>query len=218
MASGGARPVLCVESLHDGFVAINLMMKHGVKWEKGAEPVEIKNCKNDVGVLDAIEDEVKAAKGTDRAVGFVLDIDTSSSGRWAAVEKHLRAVGLNPPTHPPANGYIEESTVEKFRVGVWLMPDNQMHSGDLEDFLKTLLPPNDKLYAFAEKCSGDALSHGAKYSDPKDRKKANLHCWLAWQEEPGPPYGQAIYREYFKSHSTEAAAFASWFKRLYGIT
>ncbi|MFO0874083.1 MAG: DUF3226 domain-containing protein [Phycisphaerales bacterium] len=217
MASGAAKPVLCVEGQHDCFVVINLMMQHGVPWTKGREPVEIKDCKNDVGVLAAIQNEIDAAKGTGRAVGFVVDIDTTAGSRWSCVEKALKAVGLEPPTQPVDGGYVEESTTLKVRVGVWLMPDNKLHGGDLEDLLKTLLPVNDRLYAFAEECSGHALSHGATYADPKDRKKANLHCWLAWHEEPGMPYGQAICRKYFESHSVEAAAFAAWFKSLFRI-
>ena len=217
MATGAAKPALCVESQHYGFVVINLVKKHGVNWPDDDRPVDVKNCKNDTGVIVAIQNEIDAAKGTGRAAGFIIDIDTTAGTRWAQVKRALKAVGLNPPAQPVAGGYIEESTTLNVRVGVWLMPDNQLHQGDLEDFLKTLLPLNDALYSFAEKSSADALSNGAKFANPKDRKKANLHCWLAWQEEPGAPYGQAIYREYFESHSAQAKAFVAWFKSLFRI-
>jgi hypothetical protein len=214
MASGSAKSVLWVESQHDKFVIIHLMKKHGVPWQKGAEPITIKHTDGDTAVLNAIQNEVDGAKGTGRSVGFVLDIDTAVGARWQQVVSKLKAVGLNPPDHPVANGYFEASTILKISVGVWLMPDNQLREGDLEDFLKTLLPATDNLYEFATKCSADSLGHGAKYP-LKDKKKANMHCWLAWQEEPGTPYGQAIVRRYFESHSATANSFVAWFKHLF---
>ena len=217
MATGNAKPVLCVESQHDQHVVIHLVKRHGVNWSDNDHPVNVKNSKNDSGVLNAIRDEVDAAKGTGRAVGFILDIDTTAVGRWAQVEKALKTVGMNPPHQPVIGGYIEKSLALNVQVGVWLMPDNQLYQGDLEDFLKTLLPNSDKLYAFAEKSSEEAILHDAKYMNPKDRKKANLHCWLAWQEEPGVPYGQAINFKYFESQSAEATAFVTWFKTLFSI-
>jgi hypothetical protein len=45
--------------------------------------------------------------------------------------------------------------------------------------------------------------------------KAELHAWLAWQEDPGLPFGAAIQRKVFSSESASAMAFLGWFNRLF---
>ena len=56
--------------------------------------------------------------------------------------------------------------------------------------------------------------HGASYPDG-DVRKAVLHAWLAWQQEPGLPYGTAIRARYFMHDSPVAARFVAWFRRLF---
>ena len=70
------------------------------------------------------------------------------------------------------------------RVGVWLMPDNR-RIGALEDFLKDLIDDSDPLLRHAEKSTAEAKARGARFPE-KYSKKALVHSWLAWQEEPGP--------------------------------
>ncbi len=50
-----------------------------------------------------------------------------------------------------------------------------------------------------------------------DSNKAALHAWLAWQEEPGKPYGSAIRARYFRHDSPAARSFVIWFRRLFRI-
>jgi hypothetical protein len=45
--------------------------------------------------------------------------------------------------------------------------------------------------------------------------KARLHTWLAWQEEPGKPIGQAITKRFLDPEATEAQAFLDWLRRLF---
>ena len=52
--------------------------------------------------------------------------------------------------------------------------------------------------------------------DP-DVIKAEVHSWLAWQGEPGKPYGQAMMARYFQHDAAVAARFVAWFRRLYGL-
>ena len=54
---------------------------------------------------------------------------------------------------------------------------------------------------------------GALFPDSR-RDKAVLRTWLAWQEEPGLPYGLAVSRHYFQDTSL-ARRFAGWFRRLF---
>ena len=58
--------------------------------------------------------------------------------------------------------------------------------------------------------------YGAEFA-PQDQIKATLHTWLAWQKEPGLPYGTAIKAKYFGNNSPVAMDFVSWFKILFAI-
>ena len=53
---------------------------------------------------------------------------------------------------------------------------------------------------------------------PVDRLKAILHTWLAWQQEPGRPYGTAVGARFFRHDSPAALAFLAWFKRLFSVS
>lgn len=91
-----------------------------------------------------------------------------------------------------------------------------MDGGKLEDFLDTLVMPDDPLRFLAETAAGQSRLYGAVFA-PQDQIKATLHTWLAWQKEPGRPYGTAIIAKYFRSDSPVASDFVSWFKRLFEI-
>lgn len=152
---------------------------------------------------------------TGRAVGFVLDADSPLASRWAAVRHQLQSVGVELSSECPPEGFVGESPKYKSTVGVWLMPDNQ-HDGTLETFLRALISDQDPLIEHAESATGRAMQLGAEFA-PADRLKVVVHTWLAWQEEPGRPYGTAIRAKYFTHDHEVAARFVEWFRRLYGI-
>ena len=165
-------------------------------------------------LLDSIELDVKL--NTNRTVGFLLDADCPLSARWESVKERLIKVGVSDLTNsPPARGFISESVEYKVRVGVWLMPDN-VNDGKLEDVLKTLIEENDPLLEHAEESALLARCYGAVFTE-NDRIKAIIHTWLAWQKEPGLPYGLAMRAKFFRHDSKAANAFVQWFKNLYQI-
>lgn len=94
------------------------------------------------------------------------------------------------------------------------MPDNQRDPGKLEDLLRTLVPTGDTLYEHAEHSTDEAVGRGAQFAE-NDRIKATLHCWLAWQESPGLPYGTAIKAKFLNTDSPAAQKFMGWFRQLY---
>lgn len=47
------------------------------------------------------------------------------------------------------------------------------------------------------------------------RPKVLMHTWLAWQNEPGKPYGQAITARYLDASLPTGAVFADWLKRVF---
>lgn len=93
------------------------------------------------------------------------------------------------------------------------MPDNQ-RSGALEVFLKDLVDNNDSLLPIAKNSTGLAKKHGALFPDSRN-DKAVVRTWLAWQEEPGLPYGLAVSKHYFRHDTDIAVAFVRWFKRVF---
>ena len=93
------------------------------------------------------------------------------------------------------------------------MPDNQ-RGGALEEFLQDLINEQDPMLPLAKTSTANAKAAGASFPDSK-KSKAMLHTWLAWQEEPGLPYGVAIKAKYFGNDSPVAQAFVAWYKRVF---
>ena len=210
------RSSLHVEGRDDTFSLVNLVIRHGVDYDPKPWPAafpEFKEIGSIQGLLDGMETAVKLSTG--RVIGFVLDADSPLLSRWQAVRDRIQRVGVDTPKEPPPEGFIGHSSTYRSTVGVWLMPDNQ-HDGKLETLLKTLIDEHDVLIDHATKATNTATGLGAKFSEV-DHIKAVLHTWLAWQQEPGRPYGTAIRAKYFRHESPAAVAFVAWFKRLYGI-
>ncbi|MGK7944727.1 MAG: DUF3226 domain-containing protein [Microcystaceae cyanobacterium] len=46
-------------------------------------------------------------------------------------------------------------------------------------------------------------------------QKALIYTWLAWQEKPGRPMGQAITNHYLKHNSETVKAFTHWLSTLF---
>ena len=91
------------------------------------------------------------------------------------------------------------------------MPDNQL-DGTLEDFLKFLVPEGDPLLPYAEQTLNNLPE--THFTSPR-RPKALMHTWLAWQNEPGKPYGQAISAKYLNTDLPMAKTFANWLRRTF---
>ena len=149
-------------------------------------------------------------------LGIILDADTDLQARWQAVSSCLSKAGYgNLPAIPAHEGTIIESPADSLlpRVGIWLMPDNQV-PGILEDFLRFLVPEGDGLLAHVEQSIDSIPSEHLKFADLK-KSKARIHTWLAWQEEPGKPFGQAISARYLDSSLPAANIFTGWLQRTF---
>lgn len=211
-------PLLYVEGRDDLWSIQALLEKNGVLLTRETGPVEIKITNSVSELLDNMEMFIKASQNRKEPIGFVLDIDENLQSRWTSICGHLLHVGIN------AEGV--ELTVEgvvistgKGPVGFWLMPDNVVHSGKLEDFLRTLIKADDKSLPLAQEYVSRVktdVSDGKRFRDI-DIEKAEMSAWLAVQETPGVPYGTAIKANILQPHSPVADKFVSWFKRLYGI-
>lgn len=213
--AGSRRSELRVEGSDDKHALVHLLIRHGVEYENEPWPADlpkVEEASGKDGVMGAIKEAVQL--GTGLTMGFVLDANDSLEGRWQSISNQLRSAGVDdmPPTIPPT-GYIGFSEKFRTRVGVWLMPDNRTQ-GALERFLETLIDDGKALFVHARQSTTEAKATGARFS-ARDGGKAALHAWLAWQEEPGRPYGVAIRARYFGHESEEAIGFVDWFRRLY---
>lgn len=158
-------------------------------------------------------------RGSDvSTLAIVVDADEDPRKRSNAIQHQLQLTGyadvsiaLNAaPTIicPPS----EESLLP--RVGVWIMPNNK-DEGTLEHFLAQMMPPTDALYTHARQVLKE-LPQPPKF--PSERRlKAQLHTWLAWQKEPGKPYGQAITNGSLNADAPLGNDFASWFRALFEL-
>jgi hypothetical protein len=211
---------LVVEGVDDEHSIYHLLSRNGIQIPLKDSPdnpqglPHVAQAKSVEKLINSIEVNVKAC--TDLIVGFVLDADTSVDNRWKSVSAKLASVGvLELPKTLSNGGFIGESTEFRTRVGVWIMPDN-ISQGMLEDFLISLIHKNDILISHAEDSTNQAKQKGAEFSDPH-RIKAVIHTWLAWQREPGKPFGIAMKAEYFQQNSPTADTFVRWFRELYRI-
>lgn len=150
-------------------------------------------------------------------MGVLIDADTDLESCWQAVRQRLIQAGYSDwPSQPDPEGTIASGPTGTLlpRVGVWLMPDNQT-PGILEDFLRFLVPAaGQELLLHAEHAIETIPLEERRFSDLK-RSKALIHTWLAWQEEPGRPLGQAITARFLDSSAQEAERFANWLLRLF---
>lgn len=203
------RKILLVEGKDDEHV-----LKH-ICGNRGLPRLDlIKPLGNAERLLQNFPVRLRASNEEGDAVGVVIDADTDLDARWHSIHSRLLGVGYtNVPQLPDPNGTIlspPDGSVLP-RTGIWIMPDNKT-SGILEDFLRFLIPQSDLLLQHAT-ASVDAVPE-QRFTD-LDRPKALMHTWLAWQEEPGKPFGTAITARFLDPCLPQADSLASWLKRLF---
>jgi hypothetical protein len=200
------KTVLMVEGTDDEHV-----VKHVCGWYGLGKIDTIHPYKGKQALLDAIP--VRLKESDIGVLGILLDADEDLRARWQAVSDRLKASGYSVPVMPREKGTVlppPESAVLP-KVGIWLMPDNKV-PGILEDFLRFLVPPGDALLAHADASIANLPER--RFSD-STRAKALLHTWLAWQKEPGKPYGQAVTARYLDPSLSAGKDFADWLKRTF---
>ncbi len=97
-------------------------------------------------------------------------------------------------------------------VGIWLLPNKV--PGMLEDFIRFLVPQEDRLWERAER-SVQRIPIADRLFSPQHLPKVKLHTWLAWQTEPGTAIGQAITKRYLDAEATQAQQLVRWINRLF---
>lgn len=154
------------------------------------------------------------ASGLER-IGLVVDADTDLQARWLKLCDALAHFGYTglPVSPAPAGTIINQ--VDYPIVGIWVMPDNRL-PGSVEDFIGFLRPAVDTLWARAEEAVAQIPTQERLFK-PQSTIKAHVHTWLAWQEKPGTPMGQAITKQYLDATAPHALLLLDWLRRLFDL-
>lgn len=199
--------LLVVEGADDLHVILHLMARRS--FEPKFDVVEQKGIS---GLLKQIPIYLKPGTEIEK-FEILVDADVNVSRRWQSIRDVLTRLGYeNLPMQPDPAGTIA-SHEDLPRVGVWIMPDNAA-SGALEDFMRFLVPPGDPLIGRAQACL-DGIPLADRRFAETHKAKALIHTWLAWQEDPGSPFGVAITKRYFEVDGPHVAAFLAWLTRVF---
>lgn len=200
--------VLLVEGRDDCHVIMALCQAHEVP-----ETFGIYSCESDQRLLKRLNALV-SQPDPPTVIGVVLDADRFGvEGRWASIRSKLRHYPYDFPEQPAAEGTVIEAVEHRPRLGFWLMPNNSA-PGMLEDFCAELAEPEAR--EFAGECVEQAKVRGLTTFKESHHTKAVIHTYLAWQDEPGRPLGQAITTQALRSDSGLARPFSDWLKSLFG--
>lgn len=205
---GPLEKVLLVEGADDQHMVWNLLESHGIN--DGVSVIDGKGYEN---IRSGMGIRIKAENQTH--LGIIVDADANFEQRWQSIRDVLVRSGYDAvPERPDRDGTIVQQA-QKTTVGVWIMPDNQSH-GMLEDFARLLLPPTDKLWERAESAIA-AIPSDERLFLAIHESKARIHTWLAWQQEPGKPIGQAIKIGYLYGKTDVAQRVVNWLKILFDL-
>lgn len=152
-------------------------------------------------------------------IGIVVDAnDAGPQARWAAIrsllDNHFSKDILDAAT-PDADGIVLREPNRPV-VGIWIMPDNQ-NPGYLEHFLAGLVGTTDDLWQHTDHTINDLARRDFCRFKAVRQQKALLHTWLAWQEEPGKPFGAAMQLGYFDANAPAAQPFLNWMTQTFRL-
>lgn len=204
--------LLLVEGVDDEYVFVHLLQHH-----KLSDVCVVKKSGGDEPLRDDFRVRLKAQNET--RLGVVIDADLDLEARWRSLRDLLIDAGYaSVPLIPNAAGTVVRQTGKKTVVGIWVMPNNVL-PGALEAFLQFLVPADDPLWEHAEASVAtlpQPETGAAEWRKTANwRNKARLHTYLAWQEKPGTPFGQAITARYLTADADAVAPLMAWVQQLF---
>ncbi|CAN5213568.1 hypothetical protein BH09BAC4_BH09BAC4_16860 [soil metagenome] len=203
---------LLVEGKDDLFVTANIRDVHQVP-----DNFEIIDCEGVEKMPDQIIARIKLQRPTIDIIGIILDADQDLLARWNSLKGTLEKEGYEVPPSPDVNGTVITGVERNPNIGIWLMPDNATEPGMLENFVELLIPDNDDLHPKVLQILSKIESEDLNRYALIHHKKALIHTWLAWQEEPGKPMGTAIAATYLDHNSELCLRFVNWLNRLFNV-
>ena len=157
---------------------------------------------------DSIGPEIKVSGRT--ALGILADANQYPSRRWQELGHQLQEAGFDLSAQMALTGTIIETIP---RVGIWLMPNNKS-PGELEDFIKQLIPASDPVWPRAQSYIDGIPTAQRKFVLHKVQR-ARIHAWLAARREPRK-MGAAIGIGDLDATAPPAKQFIDWLRRLFG--
>ncbi len=175
--------VLLVEGKNDCHVILSLCAKHKIE-----ETFGLHDCGSDSLILKKMSALIAGSVETE-IIGIVIDADNPNlNSKWESISNRLKKEEYTVPELPNKLGTIIKE-VGKPTIGIWLMPNNDL-DGMLEDFCYMLAPKEG--IEIATECVENAKKNKVTTFIDNHTSKAIIHTYLAWQDEPGMPLGQAI--------------------------
>lgn len=157
-------------------------------------------------LLDGIEARVNFAERI--ALGIVADANNDINARWQSIRNRMPP-HIVLPEQPAKPGII---VVGRPQIGVWLMPNNADH-GELEDFVRQMLPPSDPVWPRSERYI-QSIPEADRRFMPNKALRAELYAWLATRRDPRR-MGEAIRTRDLAIDGDLCQEFVGWLRRLF---
>ena len=206
---------LLVEGSDDFHVVHALCKQFGIDVRNLENPesglFNVKDCKGIDKLLEMIPTQIKVLD----KIAVIIDADNEAKSNWQSVRDRFQKIGYHLPEKLDRNGCVHQENEKT--IGIWIMPDNG-EKGMLEDFIKFLVPGNDVLLPKAQQILTEIETGNINPYADVHKPKVLIHTWLAWQERPGTPLGQAITAKYLTTENKELCEkFINWIKMVFEI-
>lgn len=200
---------LLVEGNDDQHVIWALLKKHSI-----SETFKVIDRTGYPALLDSLPPMLTASSAVIQTIGIVIDADTNIETRWKSMRDQLSPY-ISLPISPPSNGYIGDTTRNPIkRIGIWVMPDNTA-PGMLENFIHLLISDDDELITHCDQFLSTIEELKLNRYRDIHKAKARIHTWLAVQEDPSTPMGQAITKKYLATDNPICQSFIQWINLLF---
>lgn len=217
--------VLLVEGETDKRVIPEFIEKNGIQWEFKPKQyvVKIKSKKSKESLLNQKQIQTELKDSQVKVLGIVVDADQNVQETQNKIEIICHSLAGknffdNKSNDKSNDGWIFELDSGK-KFGVWMMPNNE-NEGMLETFLSNLIPeknPEDNhLWQYTKEVVKEAKKRGATFKNVH-QDKAQIHTWLAWQNEPGTQLHNALKFKILDPTHHQGKKFFDWFKQLYSL-
>ncbi len=212
--------VLLVEGAAEERFIPELMEKNGVAWPTDWKlaPVQMRDKNGYTNLVQRRLINAEINEPIRRITGILLDADDHPKDRWTAIRDCCLQHFPGLIDCQFGESIIVTNPESKKKLGIWIMPDNRS-PGMLESLLQSMVPAGDgqKLLAFATHSVTKARDEFKAAFKHSHFDKAVTHTWLAWQDEPGVQFHDAVKRPILDPKSTAAAPFVKWFRNLFEV-
>ena len=202
---------LFVEGVNDLHVVSSLCENH-----KLTENFNIEACGSDKNVIRQFKIAITNPAVYQR-IGIMVDADNDVKGRWMQLVDILMKSGKYDCENLelPLDGLVlyPLNSCDAI-IGIWIMPNNNLE-GMLEDFVLQLVSSENVLMQKPESTLSELEAEEIQQYKRVHRSKAKVHTFLAWQDEPGRPMGQAITARVLNPEAEQARVFIDWLNKMY---